>query len=150
MTAPRETLSEHMRRVSSGIARWRVLILGALVLQLFASCDHRSAGGSPMLLERLYFGMSTPQGVVSDAAFSRFVRDVVTPRFPDGLTELPGRGQWRNAQGAIISEATTVLEIAMPDAPENHQRIRDIISSYKRQFSQESVMLSQQPAQVTF
>ncbi|MEW6731553.1 MAG: DUF3574 domain-containing protein, partial [Acidobacteriota bacterium] len=41
----------------------------------------------------LYFGSAKPDGtVVTEAQFQQFVDQVVTPRFPDGLTLLVGLG----------------------------------------------------------
>ena len=45
------------------------------------------------------------------------------PRFPDGLTVLDARGQWRDSQGAIKTERSKLLVILAPagrrwDAPD--------------------------------
>ena len=40
-----------------------------------------------------------------DAAWDAFLADTVTPRFPDGLTVLDARGQWRDSEGLIGKEA---------------------------------------------
>jgi hypothetical protein len=90
----------------------------------------------------LYFGSLKPdQSMVTDQEFRRFVNRVVTPRFPDGLTLLKGRGQFKNSAGVIIREESRVLILFYPpqqlDANKNIQDIRD---AYKSEFQQESVL----------
>src|SRR4051794_24508144 len=61
--------------------------------------------------DRLYFGRNVragcataPGGTVTDSAWTAFVREVVTGRFPDGLTVYGGEGQWREPDGRIVRE----------------------------------------------
>jgi hypothetical protein len=68
---------------------------GALVLVLASSaCTWWGAAStaappvaaSVQLLDRLYLGRAQPDGTeVSDQDWAKFLRDVVTPRFPHGL-----------------------------------------------------------------
>src|SRR5688500_17329335 len=51
--------------------------------------------GTSYLRTTLYFGLARPSGVVSDANWQSFLRDEITPRFPDGLTVWEADGQWR-------------------------------------------------------
>ena len=39
--------------------------------------------------------------VVDDAAWASFLADTATPRFPNGLTVLDARGQWRDPGGVL-------------------------------------------------
>jgi len=103
-----------------------------------------------MLVERLYFGLATPDGTVSSEDFAHFLAQSVTPRFPDGLTEYRAHGQWRNATGTIIAEETMVVEIAMDDSAANQAKVKVIISDYKTRFRQESVMLVEERSHVEF
>jgi len=43
---------------------------------------------------RLFFGLGTPDGTLSDEKWARFLTEVVTPRFPSGLTVVHADGQW--------------------------------------------------------
>lgn len=99
------------------------------------------ADGAPCLLERLYLGRSSPQGPVSEADFASFLAEVVTPRFPDGLTRLDGSGQWRDDAGRIAHEPTTVLEIATPDTPAHRAAVDAISAAYCRRFHQQAVLV---------
>ena len=83
----------------------------------------------------LYFG----SGTVNAAAWARFVSNVVTPRFPDGLTILDARGQWRGPAG-ILREPTRVLVIYHRDDSASGARIEAIRTIYRRRFAQASVL----------
>lgn len=93
-----------------------------------------------MVRETLYFGRSRPGGEVSDAEWRSFVDDVVTPRFPDGFTVLQGRGQWRDGQGAIVSEPSTLLIVLHDGGAESTRSIGEIADEYRRRFAQQSVL----------
>lgn len=89
----------------------------------------------------LLFGAAKPDGTeVSDADWLAFLDETVTPRFPDGLTVLDGRGQWRNARGEIVREATRVLLVWHLPHARTAADIAAIRETYKQRFGQESVM----------
>jgi hypothetical protein len=73
---------------------------------------------------------------VSEAAFANFVAAEVTPRFPEGLTVIGARGQWREASGAIVREPSRVVLLTFRDADDRAQRLRNVLSlqpeSYQR------------------
>ena len=51
---------------------------------------------------RMFFGRGSGEVErVSDTDWERFLAEVLTPRFPDGLTVMDGAGQWRE-DGSII------------------------------------------------
>ena len=88
---------------------------------------------------------------VSEARWARFLATEVTPRFPDGLTVLDARGQWRAPGGTkIVRERSKVLMIAMPPNADNDAKISAIAAAYKRQFRQDSVGIIVRPACVAF
>ncbi|MBB5047842.1 hypothetical protein HNR60_002599 [Rhodopseudomonas rhenobacensis] len=109
------------------------------------------APSQPMLSAELMFGRTLRGGVVSEAAFARFVADEVTPRFPDGLTVLDSHGQWRNpATGVLVREPSKVLQIVFADDPDKRAALTDIAEAYKRQFRQQSVLIALHGACVSF
>jgi hypothetical protein len=106
---------------------------------------------SVWVLDRLYFGRSMPNGEeVSEAAWDQFVDEVVTPRFPDGLTLWHAEGQWQDASGVIIQEATFILEVAHEDNPASDTQLDEIIGEYKARFQQESVLRVTEQIEVAF
>ena len=98
------------------------------------------AGLKSMTEAELFFGRAGVS-VVTDKDWRRFLAEDVTPRFPDGLTVEDGSGQWRNANGAIIREASKHLIIVLPGAPDDAAKLAAIRKTYKQRFRQESVML---------
>lgn len=129
----------------------RALVLALLVASghVARADDTRAAntlacrpGSGPMARVDLYFGARRNR----DRDWPRFLAEVVTPRFPDGLTSLDGYGQWRG----IAREAAHVLIIFYrPDAA-NDARIEAIRSLYKRRFKQKSVLRADTSACVAF
>ena len=102
----------------------------------------QSRGREPVLVERLYFGRNVGDSlVVTDSAWTRFVAEVVTPRFPEGLTTWSAMGQWRSADGRIRGEPSFVVELVHAGrVSETDAAIATIIAEYKRRFHQEAVL----------
>ncbi len=103
-----------------------------------------------MVNDLLFFGTAMPGGVVSDDEWKAFLERVVTPRFPAGLTTWPASGQWRAGNGSLTRESSHVLALLhAPDAASD-AAIREIVSQYKAQFRQESVLRVRAAACVSF
>jgi hypothetical protein len=101
----------------------------------------------PWVVAELLFGRSR----TGDKAWARFLAREITPRFPDGLTVLDAKGQWRAPGSARIArERSTVVVIAMPPTADNDGRLQEIIEAYKARFRQRSVGLIVRPACVSF
>lgn len=101
--------------------------------------------------DELYFGRNRPGGTVSEEEFQKFLRTVITPRFPDGLTVINASGQFRGSKGIIIREPTKIVVLIYPHSRKNTQAIQEIINKYKEQFQQESVLrVTSVPTQVRF
>jgi hypothetical protein len=98
------------------------------------------AGETQTIVESLYFGTHKPGGEVAPAEWQAFLAEVVTPRFPDGLTVWSAAGQWRGKSEAVEREPSYVVQIAHPDSPESESKIRAIVTEYERRFQQEAVM----------
>jgi len=103
-----------------------------------ASCK---VGDAAMASLELLFGMSRKDAEpISDAQWQGFVDEEVTPRFPDGLTVIPGYGQWRSQSGGIAKESSRVMIIWYEPKPDSEASIEAIRKAYKTRFNQESVM----------
>ena len=90
---------------------------------------------------RLYFGRN--QGnveVVSNAAWSAFLRDEITPRFGDGLTVVDAAGQWRDQAGVIVREKSKLVVVLTGAEDSGLQRTDEIVRAYKEAFAQEAVL----------
>lgn len=91
----------------------------------------------------LFFGRDKNDGSeVSDEEWSKFLDEVVTPRFPDGLTVLDGNGQYRLENGTIVKEKSKVMILLYRPKTRsvNSRKIDQIRNEYKKRFKQESVM----------
>ena len=88
--------------------------------------------------------------VVDDEAWAAFLADVVTPRFPAGLTVLDASGQFRNSDGSIEKERSKVLLIMAPPEADALRLINEISDEYKQRFNQEAVLQAVTDACVTF
>lgn len=105
------------------------------------ACSDRNQG---QLLARteLYFGRAKPDGsMVSDDEFRAFLDNIITPRFPNGLTVLSGAGQFRGSSGVITREGSMFVILLYPSGEkESSARIEEIRGSYRKTFTQESVL----------
>ena len=123
----------------------RPLAPALLVAAAIASCGTTlsptcAPGEEHSVHDLLYFGTATPTGTVSPEAWSQFLADTVTPRFPDGLTAWPASGQWRSGSGALVQEGSYVLSLVHPEAASADQAIGELVAVYKTRFQQESVL----------
>jgi hypothetical protein len=115
----------------------------AAPLLLLAACTSALQGvsGRRAHVERLYFGRNKGDvEVVTDSAWAAFLREVVTPEFPQGLTVWEAAGQWQGAEGRLGRERSFVLEIVHPLDSSGETRVERVIEAYKHRFGQESVL----------
>ena len=101
-------------------------------------------GARPMAKVELFLGAVGPA-----AAWRRFLAEVVTPRFPDGLTVLEGSGQWRGPHGFVREPTRILVVFYAPDATSD-VRIEAIRRLYSRRFAQRSVLRADSSACVGF
>lgn len=137
-----------------------LLIRPLLAALLLAGCAPAMAPTAPVaapaaeqawVADRLFFGRDIPGGgTVSEEAWTAFLAEVVTPRFPDGLTIWRAEGQWRDAQGAIVREASFVVEVFHPADPAADAALNEIATEYRRRFRQEVVLMVRGPVRVEF
>jgi hypothetical protein len=94
----------------------------------------------------LYFGRDKPAGgEVTDAEWGAFVTEVVTSRFPDGLSVFDSSGQYREPTGRIVRERSKRLVVIVFDAPAHKAKVIEIVDAYKQRFGQYSVFRVEQP-----
>ena len=133
----------------------RAAIVVCLVLVAVA-CSETGEPSCPEGTDRfveyqLFMGRNGPDGeVVDDEAWDTFLTDTVTPRFPDGLTVLDGRGQWRGSDGLIKKERSKLLVILAQPGDDKMRLVDEVSDEYKRRFSQESVLQVVDDACVSF
>src|SRR4051794_38281474 len=116
-------------------------VLGGTRLAAAADAAGCRAPLGPWTEIDLYLGRDIAgDGIVTEAEFRRFLSEVVTPRFPDGLSVLDVAGQFRDSQGRIVREPSKLLVVLVPDASAAAGKVGRIIAAYKERFHQESVL----------
>jgi Protein of unknown function (DUF3574) len=101
----------------------------------------------------LFFGLGKADGgEVSDLEFNQFLARTITPNFPDGLTLLSGRGQFKSSNGKIVKESANLLILIYPfdQLIQSSQKIKSIRQAYKQEFKQDSVLRSDELSCVSF
>jgi hypothetical protein len=99
-----------------------------------------------MVRDILYFGRNRPTGgTVSDAEWQAFLTEVVTPRFPAGLTVVTATGQWRGQTGAVEREQAEVLTLFHTGDRAARRAVEEVMAEYKRRFQQEAVLRERTP-----
>jgi Protein of unknown function (DUF3574) len=91
-----------------------------------------------MQIYDLYFGRSVAaRAEIGDKEWRDFRDQVITPALPNGYTVFDGQGAWMNPRSrSTISEATKILRVALPDAPESLTIVNRIRSIWQRRFHQ--------------
>jgi Protein of unknown function (DUF3574) len=107
--------------------------------------------GETFARTELFFGLSKPNNSqVTNEEFQGFVDTVVTPLFPDGLTLLTSRGQFKDASGKVIQERSRLLILLYPFDQDSSQKVEQIRKAYKSAFQQESVLRVDEQSCVSF
>jgi hypothetical protein len=128
--------------------RWLAgaLIGAALAVSLPANANDCRAPLSRAYQIELYFGRSLPGGgSVSDWQFRKFLAEIVTPRFPDGLTVIDAEGQFRPQGGSLVRERTKLLILLVPKASAVDSKVEAVIAAYKRRFGARVVPRTETP-----
>jgi hypothetical protein len=94
-----------------------------------------------MLVAELFFGRNIAgRAPLTEAEWTGFAAQIVTPNFPDGFTVFDGEGQWRNPHtGRIARAQTKILLVAARRTPDVARRLSAVIDGYKARFHQQSV-----------
>ncbi len=107
--------------------------------------------GSPFVRSELYFGLSRAAGPeVTPAQWQAFVDEVITPKFPEGLTVLDGNGQWLMHDGSLAKEKSKVVVLVHPSTNEESRKLDEIRDEFKKRFSQEAVLEVDEDARIKF
>ncbi len=96
---------------------------------------------TPMVRDVVYFGRNRPGGgTVSDAEWRAFLDEVITPRFPSGLTVMEATGQWKGGNGAVEQEKSEIVMLLHNGDETARRAVTELSEEYKRRFHQEAVL----------
>jgi len=110
-------------------------------------------GAQPAAIAEAFFGRNIGgREAVSDADWARFLDEVVTPAFPQGLTVIDAVGQWRGADGRVLRERSKVLLVAAPGGTPSDvaARLAPVTAAYRTRFQQDAVMVTTRSGCVGF
>lgn len=142
------------RRNDYGMRRSRLAIVVGLIATLTACASMPApsckSGERPAIHDSLYFGTAKPTGVVTPEEWAEFLRDTVTPRFPQGLTVSQASGEWRGADGALVHESSYLLHLVHASDASSEKKVVELVSVYKARFQQEAVLRVKVGACVSF
>jgi len=127
---------------------WLILLLVSCAAACTTTSVQRQSDVEPSLShsrtvisDRLFFGRNIPGGgQVPDSAWASFVAEVITPRFPEGLTVWRAEGQWQDPHGALVDEPVMVLEVLHPSGTPPDSVFEGIAVEYCRRFHQDAVL----------
>lgn len=122
-----------------------------LAFVLVAGIAPVSQAADEVVQSQLYFGLRSLDGSgVSEQEWARFLAEVITPRFPDGLTVLGAYGQGRSGPPTtpITAETTKILVIVHPATEEAKKKLTEIKQAYMKTFNQDSVFHVEVPARL--
>jgi hypothetical protein len=109
------------------------------------------AGMQEMWQAQLLFGRNIGGTLgVREEDWTRFVEQVIAPRFPAGFTVTDAGGVWRGANGTAVREPSKVLTVMAPGGPEMKAQLDAIAAAYRSRFHQEAVGMVVMPACTAF
>jgi Protein of unknown function (DUF3574) len=137
--------------VRTSVRVWNRALVSSVVASLASCAGHVSgdpvpvasceSGDTALVRDVLYFGRNRPDGgQVSDADWQAFLDEVVTPRFPAGLTVVEATGQWKGQSGQVERERAEVLTVLHAGDAPARRAVADVAAEYKRRFQQEAVL----------
>jgi hypothetical protein len=132
------------------------LLIVAVTTQALSACTVLPQACVPpaesMVTAELFFGRKIGDRIgVSEAAFAGFLAREITPRFPDGLTVVDAKGQWRDSERNVrVREPSKLVLLIFRDEPARRESLGAIAEAYKRQFRQQSVLISLRASCVSF
>jgi hypothetical protein len=137
-----------------------LFMVGAVVV--IAGCAGRASpnttpspscaiGDTALVREVLYFGRNRPGGgVVTDEEWQSFLDQVLTPRFPAGLTVVAATGQWKGKSGLVEQERSEVVTVFHSGDEAARRAVMEVVVEYKRRFRQDAVLRERMPTCARF
>ena len=147
---------EHARIHEMGLrlkplARPILLLLFVLVPQAGpAQAIGCPAFSRPMARLELLFGAQLKGRTIGRRAWTNFLNQEVSPRFPEGLSVFEGYGQWKDAAAHSIREPSRMLLIWYERDAASDAKIEAIRSAYRKRFKQQSVLRADSISCVSF
>ncbi len=132
----------NLRKISTGV------VLSILLFATFAfnGCVHCKDTG--WWEYKVFCGMSSKGGEVTEADWRSFCNAHVTTAFPDGYTSFEATGYWKGHAATTERENSRVLIIVAP--AEAKSKVLTIAKQYREQFHQEAVLVMTSKGEAIF
>ena len=124
----------------------RNLSIGALLMCAMLLTGCVTGNASAWREYKVFCGMSSKNGEVSEDAWKRFCDKHVSAAFPDGYTVLDATGYWRSGQNATAKERSKVILVIAP--ADAREKVLSVARQFQKEFSQEFVLISSSDAEV--
>jgi len=136
-----------MKKFGFAIAIWLALTLTAA-----AQGPVCATGEQAMMTVELLFGRNIGGRLgVTERRWAEFLAEIVTPRFPHGVTVIDAAGQWRDPeQGRVVHERSKIVMLVIKDDAEAREKVAFVVADYKKRFRQQSVGVLTRPACASF
>lgn len=109
-----------------------------LAVLVFPGCA--TGNGSAWREYKVFCGMSSKSGEVSEDAWQKFCDKHVSAAFPDGYTVLDATGYWRSGSDATAKERAKVILVIAPEAAK--EKVLSVAKQYQKEFDQSAVLIS--------
>ncbi|MDE2487271.1 MAG: DUF3574 domain-containing protein [Alphaproteobacteria bacterium] len=141
--------------------RFAPIVLAPVMLLVLTGCIAIDAKGGPVEavacsagearqdVAQMIFGRNIGERLgVSDEDFSRFLEEVVTPRFPDGVTVQDSQGRWLY-NGVQYREPGKIVTLILR-RQKDRAKLGEIAAAYEQRFHQDAVLILVHPDCVMF
>ena len=118
----------------------RILSVAALLLCAMLLTGCVTGNASAWREYKVFCGLSSKNGEVSEAAWSRFCDQYVSAAFPDGYTVLDASGYWRSGSDLTAKERSKVILIVAPASAK--EKVLLLARQFRHEFVQNAVLVS--------
>ena len=120
-----------------------VLLLCGMV---FSGCATKDS--SAWREYKVFCGMSSKNGEVSEEAWQRFCDKHVMAAFPGGYTVFDATGYWRSGTDTAEKEHTKVILVVAP--ADAREKVMSVARQYRKEFDQNAVLISSSETKMNF
>lgn len=89
---------------------------------------------------KIFCGMSSKNGEVSEEAWENFCKKYVSTAFPNGYSVIDAVGYWRSDSSVTEKERSKIILLLAPAT--EYEKVLLVAKQYRKQFAQESVLIS--------
>jgi len=126
----------------------KLIIVLIIIFTTIQSCC-RTPTYTPQIKTELYFGLSNSKDPILDTAWIKFKEQKIEAIL-NGYTEINGNGFWKDSDGKSIYERSVIIVYVHEQSNLEDRKIDSLISLYKKEFHQESVLKTEHEIKTYF